>query len=651
MKRVFAFIGFSLALTLIILNIIPLSAIKYIALSAVILFILSLLITKTRQAAVLPVVLGSVLFACFIFLFVSYNTVLPQLELDGTSQNVVLQIVDIPQKSDDNYSYVVKTKSVDRDNTVQNFKFKLVSDYKIDADYYDNVNAQVVFYSVADNAFDSYGYYGDSIYLTGYLLDYTVDESTESPPLNYYFIQVRLYIKELMSDMFDDDLYGLSTALLIGDKSNLSQDVQSNFKICGASHLMAVSGLHTSVVCMGLYIILKFLGARPFTRNILPLFALFIYVGLADFSKSVLRAGVMMFIILVGNIINSKADLLNSLGFATFILCFNPFAVTDVSVLLTVSAVLGIAVIFPKLRKLYSVKNFILNGILDSVAVTVSVMLSTLPTMWLFFKNVSLLSILLNIILIPLAQIAMVCCLLLVIFGGIPVLSVCIRAFADLGLKGMLCITEFCAEHFSFAYISLNSEMFGIAIALVLLFIAICILIFKHIDVRQGIAFTLAVFLLVGILNYYNIKNSSYVTITDSGCIIIYDKDNLLVIDADSSDDYYSVKSIASNNNLLVNFYVESDYNKTLLSEFSSEDCLFTDNDNLDIDLCSSINVKYDGNEYIITVYDKYLTADKQFVTVGNTQIYRSANDLFLNTQDTTLIFMDNCEIQMRKDD
>lgn len=357
MKRAFSFIGFSSAITLLILNIVDYKYSKYLLILAAVLFIASLLPKKIRQANVVPTVFGAALLSCLIFVFVCNNTVFPQLTLDGKSANVVFNIVDIPEKTDNGYTYVIKTKAIDKENTVQNIKLILKTKSKINADYYDNVSANLKFKSVADEPFNSYGRYGDNIFLTTSLYGEYLVNKTNHKPINYYIINTREKLKSNILNSLDYDSGNLAVSLLIGDSSGLSNEIRSNFNICGAAHLMAVSGLHTSVICLGLYSLLRRIGVTNTLSTIVSLFVLLFYIGIADYSKSVIRAGIMITVLLVSKLVNRKADLLNSLGIAAFILCLNPFAVTDASTVLTVSAVLGIAVIKPKLDSLVKIKN------------------------------------------------------------------------------------------------------------------------------------------------------------------------------------------------------------------------------------------------------------------------------------------------------
>ena len=139
MKRVFAFIGFSSALTLLLLNTIPFRFAKYFLLSAAILLSVSLLIKNFREGMVIPIVLSAVIFSCCAFIFVVNNTVIPQQSLDGQTLQAEFQIVDIPKKTDYGYSYTVKTKAINKEGSVQNIKLLVSSKHKIKADYYDNL--------------------------------------------------------------------------------------------------------------------------------------------------------------------------------------------------------------------------------------------------------------------------------------------------------------------------------------------------------------------------------------------------------------------------------------------------------------------------------------------------------------------------------
>ena len=194
MKRPLAFVGFSMAITLLLLNIIDYIYAKYVLVLAVVLFTVSLLITKLRQARVVPLVCGATLIACLIFIL-GYANVNNQQMLDGCQARTVFTIVDDVEVKDDTYLYTVKTKYIDVKNAPQNIKLKLYCDRKINADYYENVVGIIKYKKSYSNAFSSYGAYADSRYVSASLESYAIALNNNEKPLNYYVLKARQYIK------------------------------------------------------------------------------------------------------------------------------------------------------------------------------------------------------------------------------------------------------------------------------------------------------------------------------------------------------------------------------------------------------------------------------------------------------------------------
>ncbi|MGN1201655.1 MAG: ComEC/Rec2 family competence protein, partial [Eubacterium sp.] len=500
MKRVFAFVGFSVAITLFVLNTVDYSLIKYILLSAAALLIASLLIKNLRQERVAPITFGAILFACLIFIIVMNTRVAPQKALDGQTANSEFQIIDIETKTDGGYLYTVKTSAIDLPNAPQNIKLKVKTDSKITADYYDNISGVLAFYSYTDSGFQSYGDYGDDVFVRAGLIDYEVKPNDSKPP-NYYIIELRLKIKDILNKNLDEENAGLALSIFTGDKRLLYDDIDNSFKACGISHMTAVSGLHISVICLCIYYLLKFFKTPKIPQTIITLAVLLIYSGVADYSKSVLRAGIMITVMLLARLVNNKADTLNSLGFAVFIICLNPFAVTDASAVLTVTAVLGLSVVKPAYDRLFRSKNKIFRYFYDGLLIGICVLLTTLPAMWLFFGRISLMSLLLNIIGIPLLELALVSVLLLCIFSGVPFLAFVPKCLSSFSLGALIKIADFSKEHFDFLYLNISDSLFGISIAGVLLILAASLLANYKINVKAISVLLAAAFAVTTVLS------------------------------------------------------------------------------------------------------------------------------------------------------
>lgn len=660
MKRAFCFIGFSSAVTLLILNIVDYKYSKYLLISAAVLFAASLLIKKIRQANAVPIVLGTALFSCLIFVFVCNNTLFPQLKLDGASCDVVFNIVDAAKKTDSGYKYVIMTKSIDRENTVQNIKLVLKTNNKLEADYYDDISANIKFKSVSDKPFESFGSYGDEIFLSASLYGEYAVSKTAHKPIKYYVIKSRERLKSNLLNTLDEDSGNLAVSLLIGDTSGLSNEIKSNFKICAATHLMAVSGIHTSVICLGFYLLLRRIGAPNIPAVVASLLLLLYYIGVADYSKSVIRAGVMITVLLVSKLVNRKADLLNSLGFATFILCLNPFAVTDPSAVLTVCAVLGIAVIKPKIdaflkfetkaKEKTKAKDSFISYIANSVTLTISVILSTLPAVWLYFKSISFLGLLLNIVLVFLAQLTIIAALVLSLMSCVPVISTVISTIVLILTGAMNKITEFFAKHFSFLFVDISNEIFCAAIALCIAFCGLSLIITNKIRLKHIYPFMLVVFLLSSVLSIHSFNTSSYLNVTSGGCVIAWDKDSAVIVGADDGNDYYELRNVIGNKPLRNVVYINCNYSEKRLKELT--DCgsrIFKD-EYLDIDLCDNISVKYNGVEMLIRIYDNKIAVSNDCVKVNDYLAYRDVYGKFSDERGYSFSFTDNNEFQLRRE-
>lgn len=624
MKRVFAFIGFTVAITLIVLNVIDYKYFYIVLGVAVALFLASLLFRALRKGKVLPVVMGSVIFACCIFAVAYSNTYLPQSQLDGERLNVKMQIISMPEERDSGgYSYTAKVSSVEQENAPQNFKVKLNSEGELDVESFTDFDACVQFYSIADNAFESYGYFGDNIFLSANVL--SISETYEQEkPLGYYFLQIRESVKKILSFGFDGDTLALATGILLGDKAQISGEMTEGFEICGTSHIVAVSGLHISVICLCLYRVLKLFDCSRGVRTVISLIVLFAYSGVVGFPKSVLRAGIMLGVLLVSKLLSAKADTLNSLGLAAFIICLNPFAVSDASALLTVTAVLGILVVKPEIDKLYQPKTKVGEFLQSSVNISLGVLLTTLPVMWLIFGKISIVSVVANIVVVPVMQIALVFTALYVMFSGMSFLAFLPKFIAKLALNIIIFVTEFLSEKLWFLFRNIENEIFGVAICAVLVFMGISLVLFGKISTKITLSFIFAVFTVAGIANAYQQNNNAYVLITPNSMVAAFDKDTCVAVGMNDKNDYYDFLDISRKNN----YFIDCDY----------EDLDYENGYDDSGDISDTFSVAENGNEIILTVCNKNFEIKEDYVIIDNNIFYRNVSDRFSSDDEVILV-------------
>ncbi|MCX6135549.1 MAG: DNA internalization-related competence protein ComEC/Rec2 [Ignavibacteriales bacterium] len=196
--------------------------------------------------------------------------------------------------------------------------------------------------------------------------------------------------------------------VVFGYRGDLSAEVKKAFMDTGTIHILAVSGSNVVVVALIFYSLIGFLRVSPRAATGLTLVGLLWYMVMTGMSPSVVRATIMAGSILVGNVIGRKGDIYNSLAFAALVmLLWDPLYLLDVGFQLSFAAVLSIVYFFPKLEPLISLlpaKLVRITGVdstLKLFAVSVAAQIGTLPFSAYYFGQVSPVSILANLVVVP----------------------------------------------------------------------------------------------------------------------------------------------------------------------------------------------------------------------------------------------------------
>ena len=187
-------------------------------------------------------------------------------------------------------------------------------------------------------------------------------------------------------------------AMLLGEKSDLDNELKLRYQMGGMIHILAISGLHISILGMGLFQTLKFAGLGNTGAGILSLAVMLQYGLLTGGSVSAMRA-VCMFLLSVGaKILGRSYDLLTALALSAILLLLDsPAYLYSSSFLLSFGAVVGLGAVSPYLLEITGAKKKLTKSLLSSF----SVQLATLPVMLVFFGEVSVAGILLNLFVLP----------------------------------------------------------------------------------------------------------------------------------------------------------------------------------------------------------------------------------------------------------
>lgn len=176
------------------------------------------------------------------------------------------------------------------------------------------------------------------------------------------------------------------------------------FSNVGASHLLALSGLHLGILCLLLNFVLSFLWSyrSQKIKYIIILTLVWSFTFMVGFSTSIVRASFMLTLFFLARCINRDSSTINVLSWtAFFILVLNPFALYDVGFQLSFSAVLGILALVPYFKKIWRPQNKFVNYFWEIIVVSVSAQLGVLPVVLYHFSIFPLYFLLTNVLAIP----------------------------------------------------------------------------------------------------------------------------------------------------------------------------------------------------------------------------------------------------------
>ena len=272
-----------------------------------------------------------------------------------------------------------------------------------------------------------------------FLLAYQKDElrlSSEECALRDVPAIIRYRIQGNMETYIPSDCVAFAKALLLGDTSQLPYRVDTDLKVSGIRHVVAVSGLHISIFFA---IISTITFRKRFLTALVGMPLLILFAAVAGFTPSVTRACIMCGLMLVAQLLNKEYDGPSALSFAVLImLAVNPYCIGSVSFQLSVASVAGIFLFAPGIREKLTagLKNKkgkqygLLRKLAAGVSVTIGAQILTIPLCAYYFGVVSLVGVFTNLLvlwtvsltfclLVAVCVLALVCLPLAVIAGSV----------------------------------------------------------------------------------------------------------------------------------------------------------------------------------------------------------------------------------------
>ena len=223
-----------------------------------------------------------------------------------------------------------------------------------------------------------------------------------------YFLKLRSrLLQRLTVDESAEDQYAVVAAMALGDKSALTKDLREVYAVTGASHVLALSGLHLGII----YTLLSLLivGRRwQMVSQMLIVLCIWAFVFLVGMSTSVVRSATMLTVYALLSLGYRDKMTVNTLAFTAIVmLMVHPLSLYDVGFQMSFMAVLAILVFMPLLEGLfpreYLLSHQTVRWLWSMVAVSVSAQIGVAPLIAYYFGRFSTFFLLTNFIVIPAA--------------------------------------------------------------------------------------------------------------------------------------------------------------------------------------------------------------------------------------------------------
>lgn len=290
--------------------------------------------------------------------------------------------------------------------------------------------------------------YGDYLLrksISGTALAYAGNWRCTGKPRSLSVSQLAKVCQQQVVDVYrswglDQDVQAVVSALTIGEKTDLTPELKAMYSAAGVSHVLALSGLHVGILSCILLWLFYPLTYLKHGRKILPFLVvclLWFFAFISGLSSSVVRAVVMYSLYTFASFCSEERfSGMHSLVLAAFLmLIYNPFFLFDISFQLSFTAVFSILAFYPLFSRWLCIKNYVLRYVWNTLSLSVSAQLGTLPFILYYFGSFPTYFLLANLVVVILA-------------GGILMLTLVALCVASVPMVGSTVMTllEWCTS-------------------------------------------------------------------------------------------------------------------------------------------------------------------------------------------------------------
>lgn len=638
MKRMGALLGLT---SLIVLSFAYFVGTKFSLVVAVVafgLFVLSFLIKKYRCNKYIKVVFGTVIVAILYFAVFTNCYYQPIVYNNSYKElSVTAKVIDSPYQNYNRFYYPVRINKIDNKNTSVKAVFISKENLKVNLD--DIVTATTTLQVASGDYYKSKGFY-----LKGKIDEDTKFSVSKSDihSIRYFPYKLREMLVTRIDSYMDCDNSGICSAVALGEKSYLTENTKDDFKRAGMSHLLVVSGLHTSVIAMIFLLVFQKIFPKKYVYCTLTILIILFYMIMTGLSFSVIRSGIMVIIMLLGKMISRQSDSLNSLGIsALVILIINPYSAGDVGLLLSFASTMGIVLfskrIYDYVNHKLKFSNRIIKYITDIILISLSASLFSAPLLLIFFKRISLVQLLSNLLISPVFELLMI----IVVVGaflsltGIAVLYAPFLYISDILASYIHGVAKLTSQ-IPFSYVSTNRKFIFVFMVMCFVMVGVVFLLKNYNKTIPLVSIVMIIVLLIGTIsnyyvNYFEPRINVYST-GDGVTLSLHYKGKSIILSSGGSSYSDPLDSLWDSSNyydffsITDKYYNRSSYSKDILNEFDLNTILLYDKvDKSNYKDCDNYkNITTFKNDKIVKIGDINV---KYLVRKGSVFVYVTIND------------------------
>ncbi len=306
-----------------------------------------------------------------------------------------------------------------------------------------------------------------TIHVAGYSEIQILQRSSPNWFFEYLIFPTKHFVVKVVRSVSSGDEANFLIGLLLGDRTDISSDIKNAFINTGTIHVLAVSGSHVVLVVAVFYTLLGLLRLPETAKNVVTIAGIFFYMELTGATPSVVRASLMAIVVLLAKLFQYRTNVYNALGAsAVLLLLDDPRQVFDVGFQLSFAAVFSMVYFYPKLAALIrkiperweEIKG--MDAALKLFALSLAAQIGTLPFTAYYFGRVSVISLLANLVVVPLVGVIVTIGFVSVLAG---IISVWLSTFFSEANNVLLWFTlKFVAVANAVPHATISTAVFGL---------------------------------------------------------------------------------------------------------------------------------------------------------------------------------------------